>query len=51
MLKKVIPKNKVLKDKSKRKDSSPGGEELEEKGCILVQDLTPKGEHKKAHKN
>ena len=46
MLKKVIPKNKVLKDKSRRKDSSPGGKELEE-GCILVQNLTPEGESTK----
>ena len=46
MLKKVIPKNKVLKDKSRRKDSSPGGKELEEE-CILVQNLTPEGESTK----
>ena len=47
MLKKVIPKNNVLKDKSRRKDSSPGGEELKEEGCVLVQNLAPEGESTK----
>ena len=46
MLKKVIPKNKVLKDKSRYNDSPPGGEELAE-GRILVQSLTPEGESAK----
>ena len=46
ILKKVIPKNKVLKDKPRYKDSPPGGEEIAE-GRIMVQSLTPKGESTK----
>ena len=37
MLKKVIPKNKVLEDKSRREDSSPEGEDLNKEGCVLAQ--------------
>ena len=46
MLKKVIPKNKVLKDKSRYRGSPPGGAEPEE-GCILIQNLKPEGESTK----
>ena len=46
MLKKVIPKNKVLKDKPRYKDSPPGGEELVD-GRSMVQSLTPEGESAK----
>ena len=47
MLKKVIPKNKILKDKSRSEDSSPEGENLNREGCVLAQNLTPEGENTK----
>ena len=47
MLKKVIPKNKDLEDKSRREDSSPGDENLNEEGCVLAQNLIPEGESTK----
>ena len=34
MRKKVIPKNKVVKDKSRRKDSSPGVKNWKKKGVF-----------------
>ena len=47
MLKKVIPKNKVLTDKSRSEDSSPEGENLNKEGCVLAHNLTPEGESTK----
>ena len=36
ILKKVIPKSKVLEDKSRSEDSSPEGEHLIKEGCVLA---------------
>ena len=47
MLKKVIPKSKVLEDKSRSEDSSPEGENLNKEGCVLVQNPIPEGESTK----
>ena len=47
MLKKVIPENKVLEDKSRSEDSSPEGEILNKEGCVLAQNLVPDGESTK----
>ena len=47
MPKKVIPKNKILKDKSRREDSSPGGENLNKEGFVLAQNLIPEEESTK----
>ena len=38
---KVIPKNKVLEDRSRSEDSSPEGENLNGEGCVLARNLTP----------
>ena len=47
MLNKVTPKNKVLKDKSRSKDSLPEGETVNKEGCVLAQNLIPEGENTK----
>ena len=44
---KVIPKSKVLKDKSRSEDSPPEDEDLNGEGCVLAQNLTPEGESTK----
>ena len=50
MLKKVIPKNRILEDKSRSEDSSPEGKNLNREGCVLAQNLTLEGgDHETAH--
>ena len=44
ILKKVIPENNVLEDKSRSEDSSPEGENLNKEDCVLAQNLRPEEE-------